>query len=46
MNREKFASLIRIFNKHLVGPGDTPVNKTSAVQASGGHSVVLMTANQ
>ena len=35
VNREKVASLIRIFNQHLVGPGDKPVNKTSAVQASG-----------
>ena len=35
VNGEKVASLTQIFNRYLLGPGDTRVKKTNAVQASG-----------
>ena len=35
VNGEKVASVTQIFNRYLLGPGDTHVNKTNAAQASG-----------
>ena len=35
VNGEKVASVTQIFNRYLLGPGDTHVNKINAAQASG-----------